>query len=71
MMRHASNDDDNDDGGGDGEYCNDYYKKLLMITDIDKYICRYREIYIHTYIDVCNIQKTQNPINKEFHKSIW
>ena len=37
MMRHASNDDD--EGGGDGEYCNDYYKKLMMITDIDEYIC--------------------------------
>ena len=66
MMRHASNDDDEGDGGGDGEYCNDYYKKLLMITDIDKYICRYIERYIHTYIDVCN-NITQNPINKEFH----
>ena len=38
MMRHASNDGGHGDGDGDGEYCNDNYKKLLMITDIDKYI---------------------------------
>ena len=36
MMRHASNDGGH--GDGDCEYCNDNYKKLLMITDIDKYI---------------------------------
>ena len=38
MMRHASNDGGHGDGDGDGEYCNDNYKKLLMITDIDKNI---------------------------------
>ena len=38
MMRHASKDGGHGDGDGDGEYCNDNYKKLLMITDIDKYI---------------------------------
>ena len=40
MMRHASNDGGHGggDGNGDCEYCNDNYKKLLMITDIDKYI---------------------------------
>ena len=37
-MRHASKDGGDGDGDGDGEYCNDNYKKLLMITDIDKNI---------------------------------
>jgi hypothetical protein len=50
MMRHASNDDG--DGDGDCIYINDCCKKLLMITDIDKCIYRYIQIYIHVYIDI-------------------